>query len=89
MKVYAVVLETDQEYEFDYEVFGIYQNENDAMDKLADIMQEIEAYSKTIPKSTGNDEVDRKNWYSYSDSFPYRIGENEVFNGYVQEFELL
>lgn len=41
MKVYAVVIETDEYSELNYQIVGIYKNEDDANDKLADIMQDI------------------------------------------------
>ena len=41
MKVYAVVVETDEHDELLYQIVGIYENEDDANDKLADIMQDI------------------------------------------------
>jgi hypothetical protein len=90
MKVYAVIVEPEYwDEDLVYEIIGIYQNEEDANDKLADIMQEIEAYAKTYIGSTGNEEEDEKNWRIYNDNFPHKIGNQRVDVCYVKEFDLL
>ena len=49
MKVYVVVAETEELIDLNYEIIGVYKNEDEAMEKVADIMQEIEAYVDTFP----------------------------------------
>jgi hypothetical protein len=90
MKVYAVIVEPEYwDNDLVYEIIGIYQNEEDANDKLADIMQEIEAYAKTYIGSTGNEEEHEKNWRLYKANFPHKIGNQMVDVCYVKEFDLL
>ena len=93
MKVYAVIVESEEWGEIDlpYEIVGIYQNENDAMDKMADIMQDIEAYSKTyIPKqpNESDNDFDKRHRF-YSDNFPHKVAGEWVDVCYVKEFDLL
>jgi hypothetical protein len=91
MKVYAVIVEPEVWVDNNptYEIVGIYKNEDDANDKLADIMQEIEAYEKTYIEDTANEEADKKNWLIYNDNFPHKIGDERVNVCYVKEFDLL
>jgi len=89
MKVYAVVVETEEYSDLLYEIVGIYQNEDAANDKLADIMQEIEAYAKTYIEDTGNEEEDEKKWRLYKANFPHKINDEWVDVCYVKEFDLL
>jgi hypothetical protein len=90
MKVYAVIVEPELwDDDLVYEIIGIYQNKEDANDKLADIMQEIEAYAKTYIDDTLNEKQDEKKWLIYNDNFPHKIGNQWVDVCYVKEFDLL
>jgi hypothetical protein len=92
MKVYAVIVEPEEWGNYiAYKIIGIYKNEDDANDKLADIMQDIEAYSKTyIPKQPNESNEDfYKRHRLYSDNFPHTVGDEWVDVCYVKEFELL
>jgi hypothetical protein len=91
MKVYGVVVETDEHDELLYQIVGIYKNEDDANDKLADIMQDIEAYAKTYIEKQPNESYEDfdKRHRLYSDNFPHKIGYDWVDVCYVKEFDLL
>ena len=90
MKVYIVVAESDdQDIDFDSQVIGVYKNEDDATEKVADIMQEIEAYNETFPNDTGNDEVDEKAWRLWRGNYPHKINDVLIDTAYLKEFELM
>ena len=90
MKVYIVVAESDQgDIDFVSEVIGVYRNEDNATEKVADIMQDIEAYNKTFPNDTGNDEVDEKAWRLWRGNYPHKINDFLIDSAYTKEFELM
>ena len=93
MKVYVVVAETDETSELNYQIIGVYKNEDEAMEKVADIMQEIEAYINTYPVHDDElpDEEDEKIWREWKKNHPHKmpITDAEIDNVYVKEFELL
>jgi hypothetical protein len=93
MKVYVVVAETDPQEELFYEIIGIFQNEDEAIEKVADIMQDIEAYVKTYPAHDENltDEEDEKRWRTWNENYPHKIKDTDekIDTVYVKEFDLL
>jgi len=93
MKVYVVVAETDEMSELDYQIIGIYKNEDEATEKVADIMQEIEAYIETFPVQDEyeSDLVHEIKCIAWKDNYPHKmpISDAEIDTVYVKEFDLL
>ena len=92
MKVYVVVAETEELIDLNYEIIGVYKNEDEAMEKVADIMQEIEAYVDTYPvyDDSLTDEEDEKRWREWKKNHPHKMKNTdaEIDTVYVKEFDL-
>ena len=77
-----------------YEIIGIFQNEDEAIEKDADIMQDIEAYVKTFPEHDEDlltDDEYEPIWRKWNKNFPHKIKDTDekIDTVYVKEFDLL
>ena len=88
MKVYIVFGAGDEQMTELTAVMGVYQNQADAEDKMADLMGDIENHIKTEPSEAECDEDD-KLWNEYFENWPHKVGKEPIERMWVQEYELL
>ncbi len=88
MKVYIVFARGDEHFAPETAVIGVYQNQADAEDKMADMMGDIENHIKTEPPEMETDES-QKLWDDYFANWPHKIGNEPIEKMWMQEYEVL